>query len=105
MTKYKDLILIPLTALTFIPAVMLMERAWGVFAAGDEADRWRAVIVSNINFLFIFNLVMIGLIGGAIGYSQRRRPKVRFAIMGLTWITIFGVGSLLSQTTPIEVPN
>jgi hypothetical protein len=86
-----------------IAAFFLLDQSLEINTAAAEAHRWREVIISNKTFLFFFNLMMIGAVGGFIGSKYKKQPKIRFTIMGITWLIIYMVGFGLSQITTLPV--
>ena len=92
-----------LTVISGIAAILLLDSALEINTAAAEAHRWREVIVSNKTFLFFFNLIIIGVIGGYIGSKYKRRPKIRFTIMAITWFVMYLVGFGLSQITTLPI--
>lgn len=100
-----EMLLTVLAGAFAVVAILLSEAAQDVNAAFAEADRWRHVIVSNKSFLFFFNLVIVGIAGGAIGSRFKHRKRVRFGIMIATWGVIWLVGFATFGVTPVPVGN
>lgn len=92
-----------LSIIAGIVALYLLDASLEINTAAAEAHRWREVIISNKTVLFFFNLFMIAIIGGAISSRYKKRPKIRFSIMLMTWITMYLVGLGLSQITTLPI--
>lgn len=92
-----------LTVVAAIAAMWLLDNSLDITTAAAEAGRWREVIISNKTVLFFFNLILIGVVGGAISSRFKHRRVLRITIMMITWMMIYSVGFGLSQITTLPV--
>ena len=92
-----------LTIAAAITAMLLLDNSLDITTAAAEAGRWREVIISNKTVLFFFNLILIGVVGGAISSRYKHRKVLRLSIMVTTWMIIYTVGFGLSQITTLPV--
>ncbi len=64
---------------------------------------WNEIIISNKNFLFFFNAMVIAGFGGYLSSFYKHKPVIRVAILIVTWAIVFLVLSITSKSLPFRV--
>jgi hypothetical protein len=85
-----------------IPIWILISLASISIVSGSRVlTDWSTLTVSNKSFLFFFNLMAIGAIGGILSSKVHTLP-LKLIILLITYLLVFIVGFIMSKSLPIR---
>lgn len=64
---------------------------------------WNEIIISNKNFLFFFNAMLIAGFGGYLSSFYKHKPLIRVCILIMTWVVVFTVLFITSKSLPFRI--